>query len=319
MLALALASGGRTFTNMMDAGDEVDLDASATSNEPTTSALDEPAHEVPRTDRAEEAQLVVLEVGKIRFFARPKVDVRTPRSIGDVQRFSFTLAPRNRTLARRIAVGKKRMPDARVRERQWAWVERVGPAADITADLGATTYTTKTRGVRRQSEAVEVAHGTYAITSHRDHAHLLYELDPEQGPDTSTLRRQLHIVPRASYVAAVFNPDRARYRPRARARDVGSRKRPAEEERAEVRATEPTEEEPPFGEPSLYDDQLTDRFGKRRFAPLEPALLDHEGAELVLIGGGASPVAESAVESVRPRGSRREEEWARSLSFPNRR
>lgn len=297
MLALALASGSRTFTTMMDAGDEVDLDTSSTSNEPITPELDAPAHETPRTAQAEEAQFVVLEVGTIRFFARPRVDVATPRSFDDVQRFSFTLAPRNRGIVRRVAVGKKRMPDARIRERQWAYVERIGSAADVTSDLGSTTYTTKTRGVRRQGEAIEVAHGTYAITAHRDHAHLLYELEPEQGQGTSTLRRQLRIVPRASYIAAVFNPERRPYRSRARDRDAEREER-QEEDRSDDRAGD--EGEPPFSEPSLYDDQLTDRFGKRRFAPLEPVFLDHEGTELVLIGGGSSRVVsdtENAAES----------------------
>lgn len=292
-LALALASGGRTFTTMMDAGDEADLDSSSTSSEPIDPELDDSIYERPRTAQAEEAQLVVLEVGTIRFFARPRVDVPAPKSFGDVQRLSFTLAPRNRGIVRRLAVGKKRMPDAR--ERQWAYVERVGSEADVTADLGATTYTTKTRGVRHQGEAIEVAHGTYAITAHRDHTHLLYELEPEQPPGTSALRRQLRIAPRASYIAAVFNPERSRYRrSRARARD-GEREEGQEAEEAEDRAEE--EGEPPFTEPSIYDDQLTDRFGKRRFAPLEPAFLDHEGAELVLIGGGASRVVENAAGS----------------------
>lgn len=293
-LALALASSGRTFTTMMDAGDEADLDSSSTSSEPIAPELDDPIGERPRTAQAEEAQLVVLEVGTIRFFARPRVDVSTPKSLGDVQRLSFTLAPRNRGIVRRLAVGKKRMPDAR--ERQWAYVERVGSTADVTSDLGATTYTTKTRAVRHQGEAIEVAHGTYAITAHRDHAHLLYELEPEQPPATSALRRQLGIVPRASYVVAVFNPERSRSRSRARARDAEREERQAEE--GDDRASEGGE--PPFGEPSIYDDQLTDRFGKRRFAPLEPAFLDHEGAELVLIGGGASRIVadtESAAKS----------------------
>lgn len=90
---------------MMDAGDEADLDSISTSSEPIAAELDDPLYERPTTARAEEAQLVVLEVGTIRFFARPRIDVPTPKSVGDVQRLSFTLAPRNREIVRRVAVG----------------------------------------------------------------------------------------------------------------------------------------------------------------------------------------------------------------------
>jgi hypothetical protein len=221
----------------------------------------------------EEPSFVVLESGRIRFYVRPRVEVLVPASFSDIQRFTFTLAPRNREVVRRVSVGKKRMPDDRIRERQWAWIDRVGPAAHIISDLGPKTYPTKTRGVRHQAGVIEVARGTYAITSHRDHTHLLYELESSRtaevngagGNDgvTIELLRQLRVVPRASYIAAVFNPE------------------------SKWRTREPADADVPFREPSIYDDALMARFGKRRFAPLDPAFLEHEGAELVLIGGGS--------------------------------
>jgi hypothetical protein len=230
-------------------------------------------HDGEHKAEVEEPKFVVLESGRIRFFARPRVGIRTLTSLSDVQRFVFTLAPRSRSIVRRIAVGRKCMPDDRIRERQWAYVDRIGSKEDVTADLRAMTYTTKTRGVRHQAEAVELARGTYGITAHRDHSHLLYELEPGEGRVARAVLRQLRIVPRASYIAAVLNPDATWRAPRTRGREALTR--PADEEQG-----------PPFSEPSLYDDQLTERFGKRRFAPLVPALLDHEGTELVLIGGG---------------------------------
>ena len=224
-----------------------------------------------RGQTLEEASFLVIESGKIRFFVRPRVEVEAPTSLEDVQRFSFTLAPRNRGSVRRISVGKKRMPDPRVRERQWAYVDRVGSAAHVVSDLGPRRYTTKTRGVRNQPGVIEVARGTYAIATHRDHAHLLYELELENDAIAGMLIRQLRLVPRASYIAAVFNPQ-AKWRVRDR-----------------------EEPETPFSEPSILDDGLMDKFGKRRFTPLDPVFLEHEGTELVLIGGGQAAEDDEAV------------------------
>ncbi len=235
--------------------------SSATPSSREARAEDSPA--APRSARLQEASFLVVESGKIHFFVRPRVEIEAPTSLEDVQRFSFTLAPRNRGSVRRVTVGKKRMPDPRVRERQWAYVDRVGSAAHVVSDLGPRRYTTKTRGVRNQAGVVEVARGTYAIATHRDHAHLLYELEMEDDSVSGTLLRQLRIVPRASYIAAVFNPE-AKWRVRDR-------------EQPEV----------PFSEPAPFDDGVMDKLGKRRFTPLDPIFLEHEGTELVLIGGGA--------------------------------
>jgi hypothetical protein len=219
----------------------------------------------------EEASFLVLESGKIRFFARPRVELEAPRTLEDVQRFSFSLSPRNRSVVRRISIGRKRMPDTRVRERHWAYVDRVGKAADVVSDLGPRTYMTKTLGPRTQSGIVEVASGTYAIASHRDHVHLLYELDQQSQAVTAELLAQLRIVPRASYIAAVVNPES-----KWRVRDRGE---------------EPEEAE-------AYSERTTgngvDEVGQRRFTPLDPVFLDHEGTELVLIGGGQSEVDQMA-------------------------
>jgi hypothetical protein len=153
------------------------------------------------------------------------------------------------------------MPDPRARERCWAPVERVAPLAELLDRLGPRSYETKTRGFRRQAAAIEVARGAYAVTRHDEHAHLFYALDEDDEP--SPLLPVLRLEREGGCIAAVFNPER-----KSRVRD-----------RAEA--------DTPFGEPSIYEDELQERFGDRRFAPLEPAFLDREGAELVLIGSGS--------------------------------
>ncbi|HVH41835.1 MAG TPA: hypothetical protein VM925_05810 [Labilithrix sp.] len=212
----------------------------------------------------EEASFLVLESGRVSFFVRPRVEIEVPTSLEDVQRFSFTLTPRNRDLQRRISLGKKRLPDPHVRERQWAHVDRVASAAQIGSDLGPRRYTTKTRGLRNQSGVIEVACGTYALASHRDHAHLLYELELDSDAVSEGLLRQLRIVPRASYVAAVLNP----------------------ESKWRVRDREETEDAPLSA--TSFERGGFDKSSQRRFTPLDPVFLDHEGTELVLVGGGQS-------------------------------
>lgn len=253
-----------------DESARTDSSASTSTDSSSDAGAPRPSASKPRrATRVEEASFLVVESGRIRFFVRPKVggggvtpkvELAVVRALEDIQRFSFTLAPRNSGQVRRLSVGRKRLPDDRVRERHWAYVDRVGPHAQIVSDLGPRQYTTKTSGLRSQAGVIEVASGTYAIALHRDHAHLMYELG-EDGPTASSeLLRQLRIAPRASYIAVIFNPA-SRWRVRDR-------------------------EEVPFSEP--VDDAFEDRFDKRRFAPLDPIFLDHEGTELVLIGGGQS-------------------------------
>jgi hypothetical protein len=203
-----------------------------------------------------------LERGRIRFYVRPRVGITTPLALADVQSFFFFLVPRGEGPARRVRVGRKRMPDLRVRERCWAPVESVGPLREMLDRLGPREYETKTRGLRHQAAAIEVARGDYRVMRHDDHTHLFYELDADDEP--SPLLGAVRLAPEGGCIAAVFNPEakgRARY-----AHDSS---------------------DAPFSEPSIYEDDLQDRFGDRKFAPLEPAFLDHEGAELVLIGGRA--------------------------------
>lgn len=194
----------------------------------------------PNNAPLEEASFRVVESGKVRFFVQPRVEIEAPTSIEDVQRFSFTLAPRNCRSARRVCVGRRRMPDPRIRERQWSYVDRVGC----------------NRGLRYQPGAIEVARGTYAIATHRDHAHLLYELDMTNDAVSVALLRQLRIVSRASYIAVVVNRE---------SKWLGNRE--------------------PSHMPWIDGAQM-DEVAKHRFTPLDPVFLDHEGTELMLMGGG---------------------------------
>jgi hypothetical protein len=216
-------------------------------------------------DVAETEKLVrLLERGSIAFVVRPRVE-----GAPGVQRFLFTLSPERGALHRRVHVGRKRMPAPGKSEREWAYVDKLARAqSGLIDDLGPSTYLTKTRGERHQPGAHVIARGRYAILEHGEHTHLTYTLDPDV--EREPLHDALNVAPAASLITAVFNPLASWRRRGAR----GSPPLPGL----------PEEEASPFREPSLYPDELQARFGRRRFAPLDPTFLDHEGAEIVLIG-----------------------------------
>src|SRR5688572_4447648 len=83
-----------------------------------------------------------LERGEARFFVRPRVGLSEVATLDKVQRFFVLLRPvasrfSEGAMHRRLAVGKKRMPDPARREREWAYVDRVGESFDdLLWDVG---------------------------------------------------------------------------------------------------------------------------------------------------------------------------------------
>ena len=210
-----------------------------------------------------------FETGRITFVARPRVEpadaAPAPHARG-VQKLALLLRPEHGE-GRRIAIGKRRMPGVGRRDREWAFVERVG--GSLMDGLGPKTYDTKTRGRRYQPGAYVVASGRYALVGHDDHTHLDWTLASDEAGD-----RDLEIGREGSVVVLVFNPI-VKWAREATVRYGGDPDDPA-----------------PFGEPSIFPDALQARFEGKRFGALRPEHLDHEGAELVLTG--ARPARASA-------------------------
>jgi hypothetical protein len=208
-----------------------------------------------------------LERGDIFFFYRPRVGIEQVRSLADVQRFFFTLHPQDEERYRALIVGTKRLPDPDRHERAWAFVARVSDnPAEFWQELTRHTYETKTRGERVQPEARPAGEGRYAIVDHGGHSHIAYAL--ELPYRVGTAQRTLQIESEASYIVAVRNPDT-----------------PA-----------PPGVASPARRPALPE-WLRERFGGRRFAPLDtPEWLDYEGVELVLIGVAPAAARELGIE-----------------------
>jgi hypothetical protein len=210
----------------------------------------------------------VLEQGDVFFFYRPRVGLEEVRSLDDVQRFFLVLEPERRALFRRLVVGRKRLPDVRAHERVWAFVAEVADDPEaLRPELERTAYETRTRGERLQPQSRPVGEGRYALVDHDGHTHLAYVL--ELPPEPGEAQRVFRIEHEASYVIAVRNPD----------------------------APAPPGTGLPPGRRPEYPEPLRERFGGRRFSPVEPPeLLDYEGAEVVIIGAGAEMEAELGIE-----------------------
>lgn len=213
----------------------------------------------------------VLELGDVYFVFRPRVERDAPRGLEDVQRFYVVLAPRDKPIYRRLVIGRKRMPDIPSRERLWGYVDKVARCPEaIEEELESATYRTKTRGERHLPAARPAGAGVYAIVDHEGHTHFAYALElPEEPGEVQT---ELRLEPQASYIVAAANPERP-------LPGVGLRD----------------------DEKTRYPQGLQARFGPRRFAPLDPELLDYEGAELVLIGTHDDVRAELGIDLDRER------------------
>jgi len=216
----------------------------------------------------------ILEAGHVYFFYRPRVQQDEAHGLRDVQRSYMVLHPRGKRVWRLIVIPRKRLPEVGSHEREWAFVDLVGRSPEEVEDaLDRQQYETRTRGERVGPEARPAGEAVYVLARHGDHAHLAYELEFPKRP--GEVQQELRIEKKASYIVAAKNPD-APSPP-----GVGL----------------PPEERPPLPEP------LKQKFGGRRFAEVEPELLDLPGTELVLIGATDDPERELGID-LRPRDER---------------
>jgi hypothetical protein len=208
----------------------------------------------------------VTERGNIYFFYRPAVGAETPQGLVDVQRFHFVLSPEGTDVLRLLTVGKKRLPEpGDSGQRFWGFVKKVvEDPAGLEEELEGGR---DERDGRTRTPARPAGEGVYAIATHGNHTHLLYALELPEEPDE--VQRELHIVKEGAYLLSVKNPE-ATSPPSAG----------LEEERK-----------------ADFPPELQERFGDRRFIGVHPpAFLDHEGAEILLMGSADDPGEELGVE-----------------------
>jgi hypothetical protein len=209
-----------------------------------------------------------LERGRIAFFFRPRIEAGDVRSPDDVARLMLVLVADAPRCARLVVVGRKRLPDPSRHERTWAFVAEVADHPDaLRGDLEARPYDTRTRGRRVRPDAHLLGEGGYAIARHDAHSHLVYALPPARRPPEA--ERLFNLRLEAGYIVAVRNPDA-----------------PAPPGTGLPRARRP-----------VLPPDLRSRFGDRRWLAVDdPALLNHEGVELVLIGADEHVAADLGME-----------------------
>ena len=207
-----------------------------------------------------------LERGNIYFAYRPKVEAQAARGFDDVQRFYVVLSPRGKASYRLIIIGQKRLPavTGRGERKAWGFVEEVSSRPeDVEDQLDPRRYFTRTRGERQQPAARPAGEGVYAIARHNSHTHLAYVLELPVRP--GEVQRALNIDEDGNYIVNVRNPKTPA--PPGTGLDKGRRV-------------------------ASFPKNLQMRFRGRRFIPLDPPdFLDHEGAEIVLIGARRSVAA----------------------------
>lgn len=196
----------------------------------------------------------ILEDGDIYFLYRPRVGQEDVTSLKDVQRLLVVLNPWRAQQLRLLVVGRKRLPEIGLHDRFWGFVDEVVDSPkQMHETLGRRRYGTRTRGERTQPAARLVAEGAYVLARHDDHTHLAYQLEEPERRDTPG--RDLRIEQRVSYVISGKNPQ----------------------------AASPPGVHRPAGKVELPGD-LRERFGARRFIPLDPPnFLDHPGLEFLLV------------------------------------
>lgn len=132
----------------------------------------------------------ILERGAVSFLAVQRAgEARGP---DDVESLFVVLAPAGKRPLRRIAVRRRRLPDAARGQRFFADVDRIAPgAARLTEDV---------RGAGRRPRILAVGH--YALARHRDHVHLAYAV--ARACACGERASALGVAAGASFVLCVF-------------------------------------------------------------------------------------------------------------------
>ena len=215
----------------------------------------------------------IIEHGDIFFFYRSKIDSEEVKELEDVGRFYMVTSSKHGTkkdIHRLFLLGQKQLPEivegkSTSKERNWALntLTTTNPE-DIHKELMPAEYTTKTRGERRIKAATPAGEGKYSIVKHDNHTELAYILElPEiPGPTQS----EFEIEKEASYIISVKNP--------------------------EIQVPGFAAFSAPEKKPQ-YPKHLKEMFGDRRWIDVQdPALLNYENTQLLLIGARKKDVEE---------------------------
>ena len=209
------------------------------------------------------------ERGDLFFFYRPNVDDESPHNLAEVRRLHLVLRPEAGDRIRLITIGKKTLPESGpTGGNHWAFVDRVfHDPAELKEALSGSTYETATTGERHLPEARPAGEGVYAIVRHGRDSVLAYALElPEE---LGEVQEAFGIERQGRFIISIKNPGVAS--------PAGLGLEPDQQGR--------------------LPEELQELFGARRWHPADPpALLDHEGIEMILIGGRVEVDADLGIE-----------------------
>ncbi|KAH7369635.1 hypothetical protein BKA65DRAFT_544365 [Rhexocercosporidium sp. MPI-PUGE-AT-0058] len=218
----------------------------------------------------------ILEKGVIYFFFRGRVGVEDPQGIEDVARSYIVLRPlplgaklgedplEDSGNARLLALPKKMLPKTR-QDRFLVFVEK--PSAtikDLQEQFSSNEYATKTSGTSHTPSATPFAEGIYAITSTGRESHLAYHLTVPTS--IGEVQKELGLNEKGSFVASAKNPNAP----------------------GPANAT--------LDNPASYPEETQKKFRNLRWMPLEPALLDYQHTQFLIIGEGMGEMGKAVEE-----------------------
>lgn len=209
----------------------------------------------------------ILEKGIMYFIYRGRVNVESPDNVQDIARSYMVLRPLphgaklgdgtigDEKNCRLIAIPKKVLPTSG-KDRWIAFVEKSNASFKELKESFLTddTYDTQTAGKRHTPAATPAAEGVYAVTTTGRESHIAYILTlPEKLGD---VQNDLGLRPRGSFVVSVKNPQY----PGPANTDIGK-------------------------DPG-YSQELQNKFRSLRWSPMDPAMMDYEGCQFLMIGEG---------------------------------
>ena len=192
-----------------------------------------------------------------------------PGGLLDIRRFHIVLRPERGDVVRVITIGRKTLPASGANGgNHWAFVDRVLADADgLKQVLGGLDYETETQGDRHLPEARPAGEGVYALARRGRDSVLAYALELPEEP--GEVQKAFGIERSGRFVVSIKNPD----------------------------AESPAGLGLDAGQQAKLPDELRELFGARKWHPADPpAFLDHEGVELILIGGRVTPDDELGID-----------------------
>lgn len=121
----------------------------------------------------------------------------------------------------------------------------------------------KPRRTSNQPAATPFAEGVYALTSTGRESHLAYSIT---YPEIGEVQKELGLNSKGSYVLSVKNPNAP----------------------GPANAT--------IGNPAKYPESIQKKFRNLRWSPLEPEMLNYEGAQFLIIGEGMGNMGRAVEE-----------------------